>query len=116
MTPKCCPFCGGEDLKRLYYNSDPFMESRWKCQTLGCRQRFVVVRQISAFGGDEAPYQELSPTEHMANQCDGCKAGIPVDDRGIHRMSDNGDGFDADIMLCQRYRYAHRVKGETNGP
>lgn len=36
------------------------------------------------------------------NQCDGCRAGIPLED-GMHRMGRPGSY--ADWMRCQRYKY-----------
>jgi len=36
------------------------------------------------------------------NQCDGCRAGRPVDANGNHRM---GDGEYGDLMHCQREKY-----------
>lgn len=38
----------------------------------------------------------------MFNQCDGCRDGRPVDERGLHRM---GDGVYPDYLSCQAYRY-----------
>jgi len=37
------------------------------------------------------------------NQCDGCRAGVPVDKRGFHRMGKPG-GY-SNLMYCQAYRY-----------
>jgi hypothetical protein len=36
------------------------------------------------------------------NQCDGCRAGYPVNERGFHIM---GSGKYPDLMACQAYRY-----------
>ncbi len=37
------------------------------------------------------------------NQCDGCQAGVPVDEKGYHRMGKPGEY--ADLMYCERKRY-----------
>ncbi|MGZ5225338.1 MAG: hypothetical protein ACXWCS_14325, partial [Burkholderiales bacterium] len=39
-----------------------------------------------------------------ANQCDGCRAGRPIDANGNHRM---GDGEYGDLMHCQREKYVN---------
>ena len=36
------------------------------------------------------------------NQCDGCRAGRPLDKNGNHVM---GDGEYPDLMACQKSRY-----------
>jgi hypothetical protein len=45
------------------------------------------------------------------NQCDGCQAGVPVDDKGNHRMGSPG-GY-ADLMRCEKGRY---VSEPAQGP
>lgn len=45
------------------------------------------------------------------NQCDGCNAGVPLDERGYHRMGQPGNY--ADYMVCQAGKYRplnHEVK------
>lgn len=37
------------------------------------------------------------------NQCDGCRAGKPLDENGNHRMGEEGKY--PDLMGCQAYRY-----------
>ena len=52
--------------------------------------------------------QSLQPTakqvkvEMEDNSCDGCKAGIPVDEYNYHRM---GKGIYPDFMVCQKSKY-----------
>lgn len=41
------------------------------------------------------------------NQCDGCQAGKPVDEKGLHRM---GEGRYFDYMLCQADKYKEEKK------
>lgn len=43
------------------------------------------------------------PEPAPVNQCDGCQAGVPVDDNGNHRMGKPG-GY-ADLMRCEKARY-----------
>lgn len=51
----------------------------------------------------EADFPAEKPTEQgEKNQCDGCNAGIPVDENGMHRM---GQGKYADYMFCQKSKY-----------
>jgi hypothetical protein len=38
------------------------------------------------------------------NQCDGCRAGIPADSRGFHRMAPPGAKY-PDYMSCTKERY-----------
>ena len=45
----------------------------------------------------------LPKQEPVANQCDGCLRGLPVDDQGIHR--DEGHS----VMVCQKPRYVAPV-------
>ncbi|WP_417585417.1 hypothetical protein [Pelagibacterium sp.] len=50
---------------------------------------------------DAALSQQAEPAP--INQCDGCQAGIPADEKGYHRMGKPG-GY-ADLMYCERKRY-----------
>lgn len=43
------------------------------------------------------------PLPEDKNQCDGCCAGIPVDELGYHRMGKPG-GY-SDLMFCQASKY-----------
>ena len=45
--------------------------------------------------------------EPLFNQCDGCRAGRPLTERGLHRM---GDGEYPDYLSCQAYRYKTESK------
>lgn len=45
--------------------------------------------------------QQAEPV--AVNQCDGCQAGVPVDNNGNHRMGKPG-GY-ADLMRCEKARY-----------
>ena len=60
--------------------------------------------------------QSLQPTvkavrvEMENNQCDGCIAGIPVDENGSHRM---GQGTYPDFMGCQKNKY-NKIKIEQS--
>lgn len=47
---------------------------------------------------------EQSPEER--NQCDGCRAGKPLDSNGNHRM---GEGSYPDLMGCQAEKYRRAV-------
>lgn len=48
--------------------------------------------------------QQAEPVEPApVNQCDGCQAGVPVDENGNHRMGKPG-GY-ADLMRCEKARY-----------
>jgi hypothetical protein len=59
----------------------------------------------------EASYALSPSTEHAAvNQCDGCRAGVPVSIGGIHCMSQK-DGYQ-DLMACTAARYAPASKEE----
>jgi hypothetical protein len=57
--------------------------------------------------GDEAWDIEPCPECQVQNQCDGCQAGIPVDENGNHRMGRPG-GY-PDLMGCQRGKYAPKA-------
>ena len=60
--------------------------------------------------------QSLQPTakavrvEREENNCDGCKAGIPVDEYNYHRM---GKGIYPDFMICQKDKY-NKIKVEQS--
>ena len=60
--------------------------------------------------------QSLQPTakavvvEMEENNCDGCKAGIPVDEYNYHRM---GKGIYPDFMICQKDKY-NKIKVEKS--
>ena len=47
------------------------------------------------------PLPESTPSVEI-NQCDGCRAGIPIDGNGAHRME---QGEYADFMICQAEKY-----------
>lgn len=51
----------------------------------------------------------LDPPAEQRNQCDGCQAGIPLED-GAHRMGRLG-GY-PDLMSCQKERYAQPEQAE----
>lgn len=57
---------------------------------------------ISRFIAENA-IEEVTPK----NSCDGCNAGIAVDDNGNHRM---GSGAYADYMGCEAHRYTVELK------
>lgn len=44
--------------------------------------------------------EELLRSLREANQCDGCRRALPVDEKGIHR-----DDKGLPVMTCQRGRY-----------
>jgi hypothetical protein len=48
------------------------------------------------------------------NQCDGCAAGKPTDERGFHVMAESGGGW-RDSMLCQASKYAPATETECGG-
>jgi hypothetical protein len=47
------------------------------------------------------------------NQCDGCRAGKPLDQNGNHAMGEPG-GY-RDLMACQRSKYEPPKKRWTQG-
>jgi 8-oxo-dGTP diphosphatase len=47
---------------------------------------------------------DVLPHSAPLNQCDGCRAGKPVDENGNHEMCD-GEGAYSDLMACQRKKY-----------
>lgn len=48
----------------------------------------------------------------MRNQCDGCQAGLPVNERG-HHISPKGPW---DGMVCQKDKYKDVVETDDNEP
>lgn len=48
--------------------------------------------------------------EYAVNQCDGCRAGKPLDEHGFHRMGRLTEGAYPDYMACQREKYASTTK------
>lgn len=64
-----------------------------------------VAEQIASLLNDaeqiSSPAQP-APTDAI-NQCDGCRAGRPVDKNGNHRM---GDGDYPNLQACQRHLYS----------
>lgn len=63
--------------------------------------RAVMMVRAYAMATEMVGMWEVSPVGSW-NQCDGCRAGRPVNAQGHHVM---GDGEYADLMACQREKY-----------
>ncbi|MBB76610.1 MAG: hypothetical protein CMJ75_19055 [Planctomycetaceae bacterium] len=56
------------------------------------------------------PHPTAEPAPAEQNQCDGCRAGLPVDDFGMHRMG-TSLGY-SDPMMCQAGKYTAPIAAE----
>lgn len=55
-------------------------------------------------------FADIPRPEPLENQCDGCRAGMPVA-RGIHRNTSGGDFYDIH-MCCQKSKYIDPVDAD----
>ena len=53
----------------------------------------------------EYPRIKGHEADYPVNQCDGCRAGLPVNAQGFHRMAP-ADAKYPDYLVCQRAKYA----------
>jgi hypothetical protein len=51
---------------------------------------------------------EICINRKPINQCDGCMAGIPIDENGRHRMGKPHSY--PDYMVCEKSRYQNKEK------
>lgn len=85
-------------LAGMLFAFDDGVGEEWSAPVLDFARKLVKAKEFDASQQGER------------NQCDGCQAGIPVDENGSHRMGRAG-GY-PDLMHCQKERYEHPEQAE----